>query len=71
MALSEPQPEDEWTGPTGFIHAVVLEQYLDKHPDPSEIEYYLCGPPLMIAAVQKMLYDLGVEEEMIAYDSFG
>jgi len=71
VALSEPQPEDEWTGPTGFIHAVVLEQYLDKHPDPSEIEYYLCGPPLMIAAVQKMLYDLGVEEEMIAYDSFG
>jgi Na+-transporting NADH:ubiquinone oxidoreductase subunit F len=70
VALSEPQPEDEWTGPTGFIHAVVLEQYLDKHPDPSEIEYYLCGPPLMIAAVQKMLYDLGVEKEMIAFDEF-
>jgi len=70
VALSEPQPEDNWTGPTGFIHSVVLEQYLDKHPDPSEIEYYLCGPPLMISAVQKMLYDLGVEKEMIAFDEF-
>jgi Na+-transporting NADH:ubiquinone oxidoreductase subunit F len=70
VALSEPQPEDNWTGPTGFIHSVVLEQYLDNHPDPSEIEYYLCGPPLMISAVQKMLYDLGVENEMIAFDEF-
>lgn len=70
VALSEPQPEDNWTGPTGFIHSVVLEQYLDEHPDPSEIEYYLCGPPMMIQAVQKMLYDLGVEEEMIAFDEF-
>lgn len=70
VALSEPQPEDRWTGPTGFIHSVVLDQYLDKHPDPSEIEYYLCGPPMMIQAVQKMLYDLGVEKEMIAFDEF-
>ncbi len=70
VALSEPQPEDHWTGPTGFIHSVVLDQYLDKHPDPSEIEYYLCGPPMMIQAVQKMLYDLGVEKEMIAFDEF-
>ncbi|MBL4576112.1 MAG: NADH:ubiquinone reductase (Na(+)-transporting) subunit F [Opitutaceae bacterium] len=70
VALSEPQPEDNWTGPTGFIHSVVLEKYLDKHPDPSEVEYYLCGPPMMIQAVQKMLYDLGVEKEMIAFDEF-
>lgn len=70
VAMSEPQPEDNWTGPTGFIHTVVLENYLTDHPDPSEIEYYLCGPPPMIAAVQKMLYDLGVEKEMIAFDEF-
>lgn len=71
VALSEPQPEDNWTGPTGFIHQVVLDKYLSKHEDPTEIEYYMCGPPPMIAAVNKMLYDLGVEPEMIAYDNFG
>lgn len=71
VGMSEPQPEDNWTGPTGFIHNVVLENYLKDHPDPSEIEYYLCGPPPMIAAVDKMLYDLGVERDMIAYDEFG
>jgi Na+-transporting NADH:ubiquinone oxidoreductase subunit F len=70
IALSDPQPEDNWTGPTGFIHQVLLEEYLDKHPDPTEIEYYLCGPPLMLSAVNKMLFDLGVEEEMIAFDEF-
>jgi Na+-transporting NADH:ubiquinone oxidoreductase subunit F len=70
IALSEPQPEDNWDGPVGFIHQVVLNEYLDKHPDPTEIEYYLCGPPLMLGAVQKMLYDLGVEPEMIAFDEF-
>jgi len=70
VAMSEPQPEDKWTGPTGFIHTVVLENYLSTHPDPTEIEYYLCGPPPMIAAVNKMLYDLGVEKDMIAYDEF-
>jgi len=70
VALSDPKPEDEWTGYTGFIHQVVLDQYLKNHPDPTEIEYYLCGPPMMIAAVQKMLYDLGVEKEMIAFDEF-
>jgi len=70
VALSEPQPEDRWKGPTGFIHTVVLQNYLNKHPDPTEIEYYLCGPPPMIAAVQKMLYDLGVEKDMIAFDEF-
>lgn len=69
-ALSEPMPEDHWEGPTGFIHSVVFEQYLKNHPDPDEIEFYLCGPPPMIAAVNKMLYDLGVEKEMIAYDEF-
>ncbi|MDP6491628.1 MAG: NADH:ubiquinone reductase (Na(+)-transporting) subunit F [Kiritimatiellia bacterium] len=71
IALSEPQPEDEWTGYVGFIHQVLLDNYLDHHKDPTEIEYYLCGPPLMLSAMQKMLYDLGVEEDMIAYDDFG
>lgn len=71
VALSEPQPEDNWEGPVGFIHQVLHDNYLSKHEDPTEIEYYLCGPPLMIAAVKKMLYDLGVEQEMIAFDDFG
>ncbi len=71
VALSDPLPEDNWEGPTGFIHQVVLENYLKNHPDPTEIEYYLCGPPLMLDAVQKMLYDLGVEREMIDFDDFG
>ena len=70
VALSEPLPEDNWNGPTGFIHTVVFEQYLKDHPDPDEIEFYLCGPPPMIAAVNKMLYDLGVEKDQIAYDEF-
>ena len=70
VALSEPLPEDNWDGPTGFVHTVA-EQYLKNHEDPTEIEYYLCGPPPMIAAVNKMLFDLGVEQEMIAYDEFG
>lgn len=70
VALSEPLPEDEWKGPTGFIHNVVLENYLKNHDDPTEIEFYLCGPPPMIAAVNKMLYDLGVEKDMIAFDEF-
>ncbi|MGQ1890296.1 NADH:ubiquinone reductase (Na(+)-transporting) subunit F [Thermophagus sp. OGC60D27] len=71
IALSEPLPEDNWDGPTGFIHSVIFEEYLSKHEEPEEIEYYLCGPPMMIAAVQKMLYDLGVPEEMIMFDDFG
>ena len=58
-------------GPTGFIHNVALDEYLKDHEDPSEIEYYMCGPPMMIDACDKMLYDLGVERDMIAYDSFG
>lgn len=70
IALSEPLPEDKWQGPVGFIHQVVLDRYLDKHPDPTEIEYYLCGPPMMISAVRKMLTNLGVEPDMIAFDEF-
>lgn len=71
LALSEPKPEDHWTGSTGFIHRVLYDEYLSKHNEPEEIEYYLCGPPMMIDAVLKMLYDLGVPDEMIAYDDFG
>ena len=71
VAMSEPLPEDNWTGPVGFIHQVVLEHYLDKHEAPEDIEYYLCGPPMTLSAVMAMLDDLGVEEEMIRYDDFG
>jgi len=70
-ALSEPLPEDNWTGYTGFIHQVLLENYLKDHPAPEDIEYYLCGPPMMLAACTNMLHDLGVEDEMIEYDDFG
>ncbi len=70
VALSEPLPEDNWSGPVGFIHQVVQDSLLEKHPDPSEIEYYLCGPPMMIDAVNKMLYNMGIDNEMIAYDVF-
>ncbi|MGD9494571.1 MAG: NADH:ubiquinone reductase (Na(+)-transporting) subunit F [Bacteroidales bacterium] len=71
IALSEPKPEDNWTGYTGFIHQVILENYLNKHPEPEEIEYYLCGPPQMNDAVQAMLDSLGVPKENIAFDDFG
>lgn len=71
VALSDPQPEDNWDGPVGFIHQVVHDMYLAEHEDPTEIEYYLCGPPMMIDAVYDMLYNLGVEPEMIMYDDFG
>jgi len=71
VALSEPKPEDNWTGYVGFIHQVIYDNYLKHHPEPEEIEYYLCGPPAMIAAVQKMLAELGVPEENIAFDDFG
>lgn len=71
IALSEPKEEDKWKGMTGFIHQVVYDEYLGKHEEPEEIEYYLCGPPMMNDAVQKMLYDLGVPEEMIDFDDFG
>ena len=71
IALSEPLEEDNWKGYTGFIHQVIYDNYLKNHPEPEEIEYYLCGPPMMNDAVQKMLDDLGVPEEMIAFDDFG
>jgi len=71
IAMSEPRPEDNWTGHTGFIHQVVLDSYLNDHPAPEDIEYYLCGPPLMLSAVRSMLDDLGVEEDMIRFDDFG
>ena len=71
IALSDALPEDNWTGYSGFIHQVLLENYLSKHPAPEDIEYYICGPPMMNAAVFKMLDGLGVEPENIAYDDFG
>ncbi len=71
IALSDPQPEDNWEGSTGFIHQVINDEYLSKHDEPEDIEYYLCGPPMMNDAVNKMLYDLGVPDEMIAFDDFG
>jgi len=71
IGLSEPVPEDNWKGYTGFIHQIVMDEYLKNHPEPEEIEYYLCGPPMMNDAVLKMLDDYGVPEEMIAFDDFG
>lgn len=71
IALSEPKPEDNWNGYVGFIHKVIEDNYLKNHQEPEEIEYYLCGPPMMTAAVTKMLDDYGVPEEMIAFDDFG
>lgn len=71
IALSEPLPEDNWTGYVGFIHQVVLDNYLNLHESPEDIEYYLCGPPMMLSAVQKMLDNLGVSKENIAFDDFG
>ncbi len=71
LALSEPQPEDRWDGPTGFIHKVLLDAYLAEHPAPEDCEYYLCGPPMMNAAVIKMLEDLGVTHDRILLDDFG
>ena len=71
VALSEPMEEDNWSGHTGFIHQVLYDEYLENHEDPTEIEYYMCGPPPMINACDGMLDSLGVDKEMIAYDSFG
>lgn len=71
IALSEPLPEDNWTGLVGFIHQVLYDEYLKNHPAPEDIEYYICGPPLMLSACLNMLHSLGVEDEMIAYDNFG
>ncbi len=71
IGLSEPLPEDNWTGYTGFIHNVIYENYLKDHPAPEDCEYYLCGPPMMNSAVIKMLQDLGVDDEHIMLDDFG
>lgn len=71
IALSEPKEEDKWTGFTGFIHQVIHDEYLCMHDEPEEIEYYLCGPPQMNDAVQKMLDNMGVPPENIAFDDFG
>ena len=70
VALSDPMPVDNWEGYKGFIHQVLLDNYLDEHEDSTEIEYYMCGPPMMIDAAENMLYNLGVEPEMIAFDKF-
>lgn len=71
IALSDVQPNDNWTGYTGFIHDVIFENYLKDHPNPEDIEYYICGPPMMLQAVLKMLDSLGVPSDMIHYDDFG
>jgi Na+-transporting NADH:ubiquinone oxidoreductase subunit F len=71
VALSEPKPEDNWTGYTGFIHNVLYEHYLKNHKAPEDCEYYMCGPPMMNAACIKMLLDLGVERKDIMLDDFG
>jgi len=71
VALSDPQPEDNWDGMTGFIHNVLFEEYLKDHEAPEDCEYYMCGPPMMNAAVINMLKDLGVEDENIMLDDFG
>ncbi len=71
IALSEPHADDKWDGPVGFIHQVIHDNYLVKHEEPEDIEYYLCGPPMMNAAITKMLDNLGVPKEMVAFDDFG
>lgn len=71
LALSDPVPEDNWTGYTGFIHQVLYDNYLKNHPSPEDCEYYMCGPPMMNQAVINMLLDLGVEPENIMLDDFG
>jgi Na+-transporting NADH:ubiquinone oxidoreductase subunit F len=71
IALSEPRPEDNWTGPVGFIHQVIYENYLKNHDDPEDIEYYMCGPGPMAKAVEGMLDSLGVPREMLHFDDFG
>jgi len=71
VALSDPLPEDNWTGYTGFIHQVLYDEYLKDHPSPEDCEYYICGPPMMLQAVRNMLDGLGVEPENVAFDDFG
>ncbi len=71
LGLSDPLPEDNWTGYTGFIHNILYENYLKDHPAPEDAEYYMCGPPMMNVAVIDMLDNMGVEEDNIALDDFG
>ena len=71
LALSEPLPEDNWTGPTGFIHNVLYERHLKDHPTPEDVEYYMCGPGPMNKAVIAMLLNQGVDRENIMLDDFG
>jgi len=71
IALSEPAEEDKWEGPVGFIHQVLYDNYLRYHEEPEEIEFYMCGPPMMNSAVSNLLYDMGVPDEMIDFDDFG
>ena len=71
LVLSEPTPEDNWQGYTGFVHAVLLREYLADHPAPEDCEFYICGPPMMNSAVVKMLEDLGVGRDHILLDDFG
>lgn len=71
IGLSEPLPEDNWDGLTGFIHQILYDNYLKDHPAPEDCEYYLCGPPMMISAVTKMLGEIGVEPDSILFDDFG
>jgi Na+-transporting NADH:ubiquinone oxidoreductase subunit F len=70
LALSSPLPDDKWNGLGGFIHEVVLDNYLADHPNLTGIEFYLCGPPMMIKACKKMLKELGVNDWQISYDEF-
>ena len=71
VALSDPLPEDNWEGLTGFIHQVIHDEYLKDHPAPEDCEYYMCGPPMMMDSCFKMLDSLGVEPEAIKFDDFG
>ena len=71
LALSEPLPEDHWDGLTGFIHQVLYDNYLNDHPAPEDVEYYICGPPMMLTACMRMLDSLGVERDNILFDDFG
>lgn len=71
VALSDPLPEDNWEGYQGFIHTVLLKEFLEKHEDPTDVEYYLCGPPIMLKCCMDMLDELGVEKDMIRFDDFG
>ena len=71
LVLSEPRPEDQWNGPVGFIHSVLLKEYLADHPAPEDCEFYICGPPMMNSAVIMMLEDLGVTRNNILLDDFG